>query len=173
MTSAVPPAVDVAAEVAARLRPNHLADLRRSGLSDETILAANLRSIDDPEEAGKVLGWKGPAFTLGPCLLFPFHGADAAPLKYGRLKPDRPRRGKDGKVNKYEAPKGKPNRPYFPPRVAAALDDPLADLFLCEGEKKGLCGTQRGFPTIALSGVYAWQVKRKRVSTVSRAGRDN
>ena len=39
-----------------RLAPHHLADLRASGLTDETILWAGLRTIHDPVEIGRRLG---------------------------------------------------------------------------------------------------------------------
>ena len=54
------------------------------------------------------------------------------------------------------------NRAYITPAVAAAIADKSRPLFVTEGEKKALKGTQEGFPTIGLSGVWNWQVKREK-----------
>src|SRR5262249_35671303 len=80
-------------------------------------------------------------------------------LPFVRLKPDTPRR-RLGKAVKYESPLGSGNRVYIPPGVGAALADPAKEVVLVEGEKKALAGTQDGFPTIGLSGVWNWVVKR-------------
>jgi hypothetical protein len=145
-----------------RLLPQHLADLRASGLSDETITACRFRSVIDPAEAARLLGWKGPAKDLGACLVIPFLAPDGAVNGYVRLKPDRPRRDrKVGKPIKYESPAGKPNHAYLPPGVADALTDPSAAVFVTEGEKKAACATQHGFPCVGLVGVWGWQKKRR------------
>jgi hypothetical protein len=144
------------------LLPSHLADLRRSGLTDETICAAHLASVSDAESISQILNWSRPATCLGSCLLIPFHDRDGRRNGYARLKPDRPRTAKgDGKLVKYESPCGKPNRAYFPVAALAAVRTAGARLLLSEGEKKSLAATQAGFPCIGLTGVWSWQQKRK------------
>jgi hypothetical protein len=143
------------------LLPQHLDDLRRSGLVDETIRAAHLRSEKDSKLIGALLGWRGPAKTLGDCLVFPYPDRDGTYNGYSRVKPDKPRVGKkDGKPNKYESPIGKSNRVFFPPHTLAVLGDVAIPLIITEGEKKCLKSDQEGFVCLGLVGVYGWQAKR-------------
>jgi hypothetical protein len=144
------------------LAPQHLADLRRSGLSTKTILAAGLRTEHGAREIAELLHWSRPAPSLGECLVIPFADLDGERIDYQRLKPDTPRTDKNNKVVKYEAPKGQPNRAYFPPGIKQLLADHAAPVILVEGEKKTLAGAQAGFPTIGLTGVWSWQRKRER-----------
>jgi putative DNA primase/helicase len=144
------------------LLPQHLTDLRRSGLSDETVAACRFRSETDPVAVAGLLNWKTPAVGLGPCLVIPFADADGNVNGYARVKPDRPRaRKQDGKPQKYEAPYRKPNRAYFPPGTRAALADASVPLLVTEGEKKAVKADQEGFACVGITGVYSWQVKQK------------
>src|SRR5262245_44629285 len=73
------------------LLPQHLADLRKSGLSDETIAACRFISVES-EQVHQILNWKGGADKLGPCLFIPFFGCDGQRADgFARVKPDRPR----------------------------------------------------------------------------------
>lgn len=139
-----------------RLLPQHLLDLRRSGLSDDTIRANGFRSEDDPREVARLLNWNGAARKLGAVLVIPFAGAGG----FCRVKPDNPLTRKDGKAAKYETPRGASNRAYFPAGVRTAAAEPGVGLLLTEGEKKAAKATQEGFPCIGLVGVYGWQKKR-------------
>jgi hypothetical protein len=154
------------------LLPQHLADLRRSGLSDDQIQACCFHSLQANEDVQQALRWSRYSGSLGPCLCIPYRHADGAVNGYCRLKPDRPRRdrGKDQPV-KYEAPKGLPNRAYFPPGTVAILADPSAPLLITEGEKKAAKADQEGFACVGLSGVYAWQKKRKQNAEGNGTGR--
>lgn len=150
-----------------RLAPQHLADLRKSGLTDEQIAACGFYSESDPHKVAALLGdylSTKTAAKYGACLVIPYCGPDGAPTGYARLKPDKPRKDKktSGKVIKYESPAGRPGRAYFPPATRAALADPTVPLLLTEGEKKGAAADQHGFPCIALGGVWAWVVKREK-----------
>ena len=145
-----------------RLTPRHLAGLRQSGLSDEQIARCGHHSLQAPASVQSVLRWKRYNGELGDCLCIPFVTAEGKPSGYSRLKPDRPRMGKDGKPNKYESPKGCANRAYFPPGTLAALNDPSAPLVITEGEKKAAKADQEGFACIGLVGVYGWQRKRSK-----------
>ena len=91
------------------LLPQHLADLRKSGLSDAQITACGFYSEEDPADVAKLLNWKGSAATLGPCLCIPFAGPDGKATGHVRVKPDRPRLRK-GKPAKYESPLKASNR---------------------------------------------------------------
>jgi hypothetical protein len=156
------------------LLPQHRADLEKSGLRGEIIAASGVYSENNPERVKEVLGNYLSAKTaraMGPCLAFPFCDADGQPMTWPprdenvtprpfvRLKPDKPRQ-RDGKPVKYESPLKSGNRIYIPPGVGAALTDATKELVIVEGEKKALAGTQDGFPTIGLCGVWNWSVKR-------------
>jgi putative DNA primase/helicase len=144
-----------------RLLPQHLADLRRSALSDEQIARCGFHSLDAPASVQRVLHWKRYDGALGACLAIPFRDLDGKPLDYYRLKPDRPRTAKeDGKSIKYESPKGATNLPFFPPANLPLLKDPSAALIITEGEKKAAKADQEGFACIGLVGVFGWQKKR-------------
>ncbi len=144
----------------AGLTPKHLADLRASGLSDAQIEACGFHSLKRPPMVKQVLRWQRYNGALGDCLCIPFVGIDGNPTGYARLKPDKPRKGKDGKPVKYESPKGSSNRAYFPPGTQAALKDVSAPLIVTEGEKKAAKADQEGFACIGLVGVYGWHKKR-------------
>ena len=99
---------------AGRLLDQHLADLRKSGLSDAQAAACGFYSECDPHKVVALLGnylRTASAAKLGACLVIPYHGPDGAPAGYARLKPDKPRtdRKKGGRVIKYESPAGRPN----------------------------------------------------------------
>ncbi len=146
-----------------RLLPNHLAELRASGLTDETIAANGVYSEFDPAAVAKLLNWgKARAAVLGPVLVYPHFGRDGTPLGHATVKPDNPRaRGdKPGKITKYENPRGRPNRLYVPAGARAALADPTALIVITEGTKKALAATQHGFPCVSLPGVWNWVAPR-------------
>jgi putative DNA primase/helicase len=160
----------------AGLAPEHLADLRKSDLSDEQIVAAGLYTETDPGAVRVTLGWQRSAACLGPCLVIPFRNADGSPSDYSRIKPLHPRKskakpGKPPKLIKYESPVGRPNRAYFPPGVWELLNDPSVPLLLTEGEKKALKAMQDGFPCVGLTGVWSWQVARSEAEKKANAPR--
>jgi putative DNA primase/helicase len=158
-----PPNVNGAYGPLPRLTPRHLADLRKSGLTDETIARCGFYSLRRPIDIQKILRWEGRYNgALGECLAIPFFDAEGKPTGHVRLKPDRLRKAKDGKPIKYESPKGISNRAYIPPGpvTLAALKDPLTPLLITEGEKKAAKADQEGFPCIGLTGVWNWQKKR-------------
>lgn len=139
----------------AMILPHHLAELRRSGLSDATIAAAGIYSETNYIQLATILGWRKYPKRMGAAMVFPFRGPDGA-SGYARLKPDNPRYV-SGKPVKYESPKGRSNEVYFPPGMGAIIDNPPAEVLLTEGEKKACKATQEGFPTIGLVGVYGWK----------------
>ena len=151
------------------LAANHLANLRKSGLSDEQITACGFRTLRQSSEAANVLRWKR-ADTLGPCLLLPYHRPDGSLIpvnEFARIKPDTPRTGKtkDGsasKPRKYESPKGSTVRLYFPPATCKALGNPSIPKIFVEGEKKTAKGDQEGLACIGLGGVESWSKKREK-----------
>ncbi len=143
------------------LLPQHLEHLRASGLTDATIAAAQLRSVTDPVEAGKLLNWTGQGPV--PAIALPNIGFDGAPnITY--LRPDFPRQ-KGDRYLKYETPVGQPPRPYFSPGFAAQVADPKRLVVFTEGIKKALAVWQAGVPAISAPGVTCWHdIEHKRAT---------
>jgi hypothetical protein len=138
------------------LLPEHLADLRRSGLNDSTVHACRFTSITSSKEINSALGWDVPQ-DIGPCLQIPFIDASGRDTGYCRLKPDNPRKDFDGKLHKYEAPLKVGSRLYIPPGCTRAAIRSLRDaLVITEGEKKAARADQEGVPCVGLSGVWNW-----------------
>ena len=145
------------------LAENHLADLRASGLSDETIRAAGLCSA--PAAATGLLG-----FHDSPALVIPYLDHRG----YVRVKPDQPRTDSQGKTIKYESPRGSRNHLYVPSRTRSRLHgmcEQVTSVLITEGEKKALKADQEGFATISVPGVWGWRTCLSELTRVSWQGR--
>ncbi len=154
--------------------PHHLADLRKSGLSDTTIATCGFSSITSELEARAILRWQGSTSQLLPALCIPFLDRHGERTGFARLKPDYPRtKSKNGKkaVVKYEQPLGVPIRPYFPSMAWALIDDATQPLLYVEGEKKAAKAAQEGFACVGLTGVDCWSIPRKRDAAGKPLGR--
>jgi len=125
------------------LHPAHLADLERSGLTPDTILAAGVYSVS-PDEIGKKLG--GHDSGISSLLAFPYSGCDG----FERYKCFY-QEGATGP--KYSQKAGTPNRLYLPLTVDLEGDGHLT---ICEGEKKALALNQAGIPAVGIGGVWNW-----------------
>jgi hypothetical protein len=125
------------------LHPDHHEDLRRSGLSDETILAAGIYTVT-PGDIGKKLGSND--YGISSLLAFPYSGCDG----FERYKCFY-QEGATGP--KYRQKAGTPNRLYRPLTVDLAGDGHLT---ICEGEKKALALNQAGIPAAGIGGVWNW-----------------
>lgn len=133
------------------LHPDHFADLReRSGLSEETIQAAGVRSLA-PAEWPRFLSQRLAA-KVQSCYLIPYPEADG----FYRVKLLPPVPDKDGHTIRYHQPPGTAPRLYLPPRARAALADPSIPLLVTEGEKKALKTDQEGLACAALGGLWSW-----------------
>ncbi len=137
-----------------RLQAHHLADLKGSGLSDETIRASRCYSAQEPTTR-ELLG-----FGVGPGLVFPFPGTENTKgVPFVQVKPDTRPEGLNGA--KYVSPKAAGCRIYVPPILSAdRLTNPRVPLYVTEGAKKALKACQEGLTCIALSGVDAWRDHR-------------
>jgi putative DNA primase/helicase len=173
--------VDAITEHIARIDPDHLADLRKSGLTDTTITQARLMTITDPGIIARLLRSKhGPdaARKYGTCLAIPYHNINGETIKiddatgqnqitYVKLRlgvpielDNRDPATGRAKTLRYLAPRDTPWRVYFPPGVGQAVADPGHRLFITEGEKKALKAKQEGYPCIALPGVWNFAAER-------------
>ena len=138
--------------------PNHLADLRGSGLSDETITAAKIHSEEDHHKLAAMLNRRSWPRTYGAALVFPFYD-DAGTVVTHRVKPSHPP-SRNGKAAKYISPTGATVRAYIPPSQNGDIADPDRALIVAEGEKKCLAATQAGFVAVGLTGVDCWHTKK-------------
>lgn len=126
---------------------DHLSDLQKSGLSDETIDQAGIKSVS-PGQINKRLGFNVPGLTSA--YEIPYPGCNGF-SRYRCFYED----GKNGP--KYLQRKETGNHLYIPfslPRDI--LNDPTKRLYLTEGEKKALKACQEGLPCIALGGLWNW-----------------
>ncbi len=170
-----------AAQVASRISPVHLADLRdSSGLSDATILANYYRNLGSVAVGHYLCRGKTFAEQRGDCLAIPFFnrdgtpmvcldretgtpiiGKDGKPIPYVRFKPLAANRCiRKGKPCKYESPDKVRNHAYFPVYTRAMLADPTIPVIITEGEKKAARADQDGYACIGLVGVEGWGAPR-------------
>src|SRR3990170_3206002 len=109
------------------LKQTHLEELRKSGLTDQTIEAAGIYTMM-PEEALEKLNKK----YEDDCLAYPYHHS----VGYYRVKPD-----KSIHEGKYDQKAGEPPRLYFPPDMnykTMNYGNIHIPLIITEEEKKSL-----------------------------------
>lgn len=143
---------------AGALAPEHLADLRNSGLTDETIRRQFIRSVPPHMIAG-LLGFDR---TILSALLLPFRAPAGGFMDHVRVKIFPPFVDTVGHTVKYLQPRRSAPRLYF---CAATMDTVLggADpLWLVEGEKKALAVSQLGYPAVGFCGIEGWHLRGSR-----------
>lgn len=159
----------VGADGSPRLMPGHLAQLRASGLTDESIELGGFYSTTDTAHVLDALGRKPRSrWTGGACLMLPFYVPGSSAPVFHRVRPDVPVLNKDGKPMKYCQPSGVGVMPYLPARTR--LEGRLtssAPIVITEGEKKAALLDQLGYCVIGLTGVTCfhdsarWQTERE------------
>ena len=134
------------------LLDHHIADLRASGLGEETIAAAGFRSCS----AAEVLSLLG--MDAGSGLAIPYIGAAYGDgSEYVRVRLDRPFATKDGHSAKYLTKPAEVPHIYTPPGMPESWrEDVTLRLLVTEGEKKSCAATQFGFPCLGVAGVWSW-----------------
>jgi putative DNA primase/helicase len=137
-------------ETGLSLHPDHLADLRCSGLSDETIAAAGIRSLA-PAELPRYLGQRLAA-KVRSAYLIPYPSNES----FHRVKLFPPVQDDDGHHQRYHQPARTPPRLYVPAGTCAVLADPSVPLTVTEGEKKALKADQDGLRCVAVGGLWNW-----------------
>ena len=138
--------------------PEHLADLRRSGLTDETITRQKIRSVP-PHMIEQLLGFD-PRGVLSAYLI-PFPDSHGGWMNHVRLKVF-PTITTDRGSIKYLQPRGSRVRLFFPLATLPAVVQGNAPLWLVEGEKKSLAVAQLGFPAVGFSGIEGWHARGSR-----------
>ena len=144
--------------VSLHFHPAHLADLRESGLSDDTIQAAGVYSLA-PRFIEHFFNRRGVPREIESALCFPYQGSTFARIKLF------PSLGKW----KYSQPPGTSARLYAPLPVKDG------DLFIAEGEKKTLSAYQHGLNAVGIGGVWNWISKGEPIddlSLINWEGRD-
>ncbi len=120
--------------------PDHLADLRASGLSDDTIRAAGVYSIRPCDFSHFFNLRRGVPSEIQSALCFPYQGGDFARIK---LFPSL------GKM-KYSQPPKTEARLYIPFKIGNS------SVYVCEGEKKTLAAHQAGLNSVGIGGLWNW-----------------
>jgi len=136
------------------LAPEHYCDLTKSGLTDNTIQEADIKSVP-PGQVNKKLGFNMDG--LVSMYEIPFDE------EYSRFKlfyEDGKAFNKDGSNKpKYITKKDSGNRLYMPSTVTTVLDDVSTPIDITEGEKKALKACQEGLHCIGITGLWNWKVK--------------
>ena len=128
------------ANLALHLHPDHLADLRASGLTDETIREAGVYSIRPRDIALFFSARKGVPSSIETALCFPYQGGEFARIK---LCPPLVKM-------KYAQPPKTGARLYLPFSIIDGV------LYICEGEKKTLAAHQAGMNAAGIGGLWNW-----------------
>ncbi len=134
------------------LHPDHLADLRKSGLSDETIFESGIKSVR-PADIDMKIGFPTQA-TSAYEIPYGENGYSRFKMFYSEENRINPKTGEERP--KYLCKKGSENHLYIPSKTRPILDDSSILIYVIEGEKKALRTTQGDLPCIAISGLWNW-----------------
>jgi len=126
--------------LAVHFHPDHIADLRASGLTDDTILAAGVYSLRPRDLAQFFNLRQGVPEKIESALCFSYQGGTFARIKLF------PALGK----MKYAQPLKTSARLYMPFAVSDRA------VYICEGEKKTLAAHQAGLNAVGIGGVWSW-----------------
>jgi len=138
------------------LAPKHLADLRKSTLTDEMIREQFIRSVP-PVMIPYLLGFD--LSGIQSALLFPFRAPEGGFMDQVRMKIFPALTDSKGHSVRYLQPKRSPLRLYFVARCLRRVLEGDEPLWITEGEKKACCLAQLGFPAIGITGVQGWHGK--------------
>ncbi len=133
------------------LDPKHLADLKKSGLTEATIQLAGIASVR-PCDIERETGIRN--LPVESAYRIPF---DADFARYKLFYIQEPLAGE--KWPKYSQQKGAHNRLYIPPILTESEMKSLSTIYITEGEKKALKATQDGLPCIGITGLWNWKQK--------------
>jgi hypothetical protein len=129
------------------LLPEHIADLRASGLRDQSIALMRIESVEPSDclkSKGVTSAYKIPYLTLGNC-----------PPDFSRERIFPPFVDENGRTRKYSQPKGTGCRLYVLELVVDLLGDYTKPIYYVEGEKKAAKGWQEGLGcVVGLGGIW-------------------
>jgi len=135
------------------LAPEHLADLRKSSITDDTIDLQFIRSVP-PVMIPCLLGFD--VAEIRSALLFPFRALAGGFMNHVRVKIFPPLTNAAGHTMKYFQARGSGPRLYFAVSCLREAREGDAPLWLVEGEKKALAVAQLGLPAVGFCGVEGW-----------------
>ncbi len=135
------------------LSPEHLRDLRKSGLTDETIAGQLFRSVP-PAMIPRLTGFDLPAVLSA--MLLPYRSPGGGFMDHTRIKLFPPLKDGDGHSIKYMQPRASGPRLYFVARCLPEVLEGDAPLWLVEGEKKAASVAQMDLPAVGFAGVEGW-----------------
>lgn len=131
------------------LYPEHIEDLKKSGLNEKTIGLMGVYSVK-PDDISKALGWSPK--EVNSVLAFPYLNKDG----FERYKVFPSYRDDDGQRVKYLQKKGTGSHLYIFPPVNDVLRNPNVPLAIAEGEKKTASLVQAGVMAIGVGGIWNW-----------------
>lgn len=154
----------------AALHPEHLADLRKSGLTDETIKLQKIRDVP-PSMVDSLLGFHAP--NVRSAYVIPFANPAGSWFDHVKLKvfseggagdlrgdhveaPTRERWRYNNGARKYLGRRAASPRLFFPLATMTAALDGAEPLYAIEGEKKSLAVSQLGLPAVGLESAWGW-----------------
>lgn len=126
----------------------HLNDLKNSGLSDKTIIEANIKSVP-PSEIIKKLEFNLPDIVSMYEIPYPNIKHSRFRVFYSEFKSSK-------KQPKYLQRKGTGGRLYIHHNLIEALNNPSITIYITEGEKKTLKAVQEGICCIGIAGLWCW-----------------
>jgi len=132
------------------LHPDHLANLKASGLTDKTIAEVNIKSLS-PDEIAEIFS-KKKASQLQSAMLFEYPDTD----HFYRIKLFPPLIDHEGHKQKYHQNADTRPHLYIHPSVKNLLSNPSIPLSIVEGEKKTLRAIQEGIKAIGIGGLWSW-----------------
>lgn len=139
----------------------HIEDLKKSGLTDETIRKYDFASIDQ-DEATRLLGFTAP--SGGWKIQYPHSD-------FFKFKPSKPW----DPFKKYLSPLDMSQDLFVTHLARDVHDEPMQPYYFTEGEKKALAMEQARYASIAVPGVWGWKSKghvTERLSQFNLADRE-
>ena len=158
--TASPRTTDDSAEAASRWPEWAVEDLAKSGLSPADAETLGMKPVG-PSDYRRLLGRSAATckgWPEGYWIPFPSPTGDAFLKRpdgepYGRVR----FRSKRPGGGKYDSPAKSGLRCYVLPQVHAEyVENTAVPVGLTEGEKKAICATRHGVPTIGLTGIWGW-----------------
>jgi hypothetical protein len=141
------------------LHAEHLSDLRKSGLTDETIHQQKIRTVP-PAMINALVGFDTPKVVSA--YLLPYADPAGGWMQHVRMKIFPALTEEGGSTVKYLQPVGSGIRIFFPVTALAGVLRTTEPLWVVEGEKKALAVAQQGLPSIGIAGINAWTAKGTR-----------
>jgi Domain of unknown function (DUF3854) len=145
------------------LHPRHRDDLRKSGLSDETITLQKIRTIP-PSQIDQVLGFETPK-AVTSAYLIPFRDPAGGFMDHPRVRvflpdPAKTKKSKTSGTIKYLQRRHSCPRLFFTVLTLDAVLHSTDPLWVVEGEKKAMCVARLGLPSVGFCGIEGWHAAR-------------